>query len=595
MNRGSSSPEAPHGGFWFRSVIFSFLLAACLCTLTVTPSQPIVDEPAEKKDDPPPVKQPEQVPVKQPEQVPVKQPEQVPVKQQPGPVKQPGPVQQPPAKAPTPEVLYTPDSSVQFALGDLLTIPPEERYKYRYLSLYNVPKAKRALYGQSISFIVNSLGTRRRVYIPVFVGGSDETVIRINIEDYEWRAEDWDKLGQKGSGPRAQPEPYFHVLLVKDQVEKEEVVERVKKTRNKYVGQDQYGRAVYRDEEYYEDKKSFKEKKGAKKAVTIRAPWLDPRSILELEKQAGTEFPILRGDWFVSFASIPPAYYDFLRLGNKQQDFINLIFADEEKAAQARSQDKAVVITSTVARNNRTLTRSPTLTGGYYWVSHDSLNSVDDRQYVLNLLNEKFDATEDIGSLPNGLQAYFLTDGKGKRLDFANPDVAIDNSAIDRVVRTGRSCIVCHADGLRPIDDEVRTLTKKLQNKEQVALLVTKKKDAYRIADLFSSDLDKQLARDTQLYADAVAACNGLGTAKNAKQFGQVYDDYVEVLMTKEIVARDVALTVPELEKYIRLSTDPVVLGLTRNPIRPVRRDQWERSFQGMMLLITATKQVQPR
>ena len=193
-----------------------------------------------------------------------------------------------------------------------------------------------------------------------------------------------------------------------------------------------------------------------------------------------SQSPIMRAHWFVN-ALLPPFYYNFLRIGTKAKDFENLIFTDEKLAKKARGQDKAVVVQSLVARNNRTLTRSPTFTNGYYWVSHDSLTSVDDRQYVQNILDEKFDATEDIGSLPNGLQAYFLTDGQGNTLDSANPDIAIDNESIDRIVRNGRSCIICHAVGIKSINDEVRSLTKKLQNREQVKLLIADKNDAIEL------------------------------------------------------------------------------------------------------------------
>jgi hypothetical protein len=192
--------------------------------------------------------------------------------------------------------------------------------------------------------------------------------------------------------------------------------------------------------------------------------------------------------------------------------------------------------------------------------------------------------------LPNGLQAYFLTDGKGNRLDKADPDIAIDNTAVDRVVRTGRSCIICHGSGILPLEDEVRTLTRQLQNREQIKLLVTREKDIYRIEDLFSSELDGRIAKDQQIYVDAVAACNGMTSDANARQYGKFYDEYAEHLMTKETIFREVGVVPSEMEKYIRMSQDNVILGLVKNPIRPVRRDQWERSFQDFMLLITAAK-----
>jgi hypothetical protein len=302
-------------------------------------------------------------------------------------------------------------------------------------------------------------------------------------------------------------------------------------------------------------------------------------------------FPILRADWFIANAIVPPAYYDFLGLGDKAQDFDKLIFANEELAKQARSQDKAVVIASIVARNNRTLTRSPTFTGGYYWVSHDSLKSVDDRDYVKFLLDEKFDATEDIGSLPNGLQVYFLTDGKGKRLDFANPDIAIDHTAADKLVRTGRSCIICHSDGIRPIADEVRSLTKKLQDPKQVQLLITRSEDAYRIDDLFSSNLDEQIIKDQNYYRAAVSRATGLQSETVAKLLNEIYNNYIEHLMTVEDVAREVGVDVNSLDAYIKASKDNVVLGLLKTPTRPIRRDQWEFSFSRFMILIHARRQ----
>jgi len=349
---------------------------------------------------------------------------------------------------------------------------------------------------------------------------------------------------------------------------------------------------AYREEKYTEEQEVEEKIPGeaVKKRVFVGAPWVDPEALAYLIKETQAESPILRADWFITNASLAPAYYDFLRLGKTQKDFENLIFANEDLAKKARSQDKAVVITSTVARNNRTLNRSPTFTNGYYWQSHDSLKSVDDRQYVQNLLNEKFDATEDIGTLPNGLQAYFLTDGQGNRLDFANPDVAIDNTAQDRVVRTARSCIICHAEGIKPISDEVRTLTKKLQNREQVKLLITKKEDAYRIDDLFGSDLDEQIIKDQNIYSAAVARTNGLRMDVNAKQYARIWDDYWEILLTKEVAARDLGIPLADLEKYIRLSNDPTVLALIREPIGPLRRDQWERAFQGVQLIIIAQR-----
>jgi len=303
---------------------------------------------------------------------------------------------------------------------------------------------------------------------------------------------------------------------------------------------------------------------------------------------------MVRADWFIVNVTLPPSYYNFLGLGTTLKDFEKLVFANEALARKARSQDKAVVVSSIVTKNNRTLTRSPTFTNGYIWRSRDSLRSVDARDYVINILNETFDATEDIGTLPNGLQAYFLANADGSRLDFANPDIAIDNSSIDRLVRTGRSCIVCHAEGIRPINDEIRTLTRMLSNRESVKLLVAREEDQYRIADLFSSDIDEQIIKDQNLYRSAVSKTNGLSSERNAAIYAEIYDSYAEYLLTTDIICREIGMSKTQLKEYAKHSNDHVMLGLFKNPIRPVRRDQWERSFQKFMILIMNAKAGKP-
>jgi hypothetical protein len=491
----------------------------------------------------------------------------------------PEPPSVPPAPEPSkPEVFYDPNSSVTWAVGDLLTFPKHDQKYIRYISLYNIPRERRREYAAVISFVVNSLGTRRKMYIPEFVGASNETLIRLDIRNYEWTFEAWEKLGLNGSGVRPSPEPYFHYIIDKP------ILEKVKRKKIQKV---EYTDGSFRDEEVeVEEVVATK-----RRLITEIAPWLDKIGNQALYDLTCSHFPIFRADWFIANVIVPPAYYDFLRLGNKAADFDKLIFADEELARKARSQDKAVVIASIVARNNRTLNRSPTFTSGYVWKSHDSLKSVDNRDYVKFILDENFDATEDIGSLPNGLQAYFLTDGKGNRLDVANPDIAIDFTAADKLVRTGRSCMICHSDGIRPISDEIRTLTRTLQNPKQVQLLVSRKEDAYRIEDLFSSDLDEQIIKDQNYYRAAVARATGLQSEVIAKLLNEIYNNYIERLMTIDDIARDVGIEVNNLEPFIKASKDNVVLGLLKTPIRPIRRDQWEFSYSRFTILIHARRQ----
>lgn len=510
------------------------------------------------------------------------------------PVGPPSPVISQPIQAQPPEFLYTSDSSVKFAAGDIITIPEYDRKYMRYFSLHNIPKVKRKEYAATFSFVCNSLSTRRKIYIPQFVGASDETVIRVDIRNYDWKSESLDKLGLKGSGTKPFPEPYFHYVIDKPILEKVKVK---KKITEKVPWKDDYGRQYQYKDGSWAYKNVEKEVEVEELVANRReycpekAPWLDPVANGTLYTATCSSFPIFRLDWFVANVIVPPAYYDILGLGKTIKDFERLIFANDELAAKARSQDKAIVVASIVARNNRTLLRSPTFTGGYYWQSHDSLKSVDDRDYVKFLLNEKFDATEDIASLPNGLQVYFLTDGKGNRIDAASTEIAIDNTANDRIVRTGRSCIICHSDGIRPINDEVRSLTRKLQDPKQVQLLITREEDAYKIDDLFSSDLDEQIIKDQNYYRAAVARASGTQSEVVSKTLNEIYNWYVERLLSIEDISREVGINVNNLDVYIKASKDNVVLGLLKTPTRPIRRDQWEAAYGRFEILIGARRQ----
>ena len=517
-------------------------------------------------------------------------------------------VQEPPA-AIVDEIIYTPESSMLFAVADLKTVPVELQPNMRYFSLYNVPANKRDECAKILSFVCNSLSTRKKIYIPVFVGASDKTVIRINIKDYDWPTDAWEKLALEGSGVRPFPEPYFHTLLIKDADVKFRIEKRkqlVKKTITKEVLKDvQVGTIVGTGQPYYEKKKVKEEVveeveeevevKIPVELVNIKerlasAPWLQADIMVDFMKMTQSQAPIVRADWFICYSTMPPAYYKFLRLGDKLQDFEKFAFADPKKAEEARGQDRAVIIQSGVTRNNRRARRSPTFTGGYYWETFDTLNSIRGNKSLTNLLDDKFDAGEFICSLPNGLQAYFLANKNFERQDEAPINIAKDSTAVDGVVRTGRSCMICHAEGIKPIDDEVRALNRWNPNHDGVRLLVTKEKDAYKIDDLFSSDLDKQVVKDMQIFADAIGLTNGMKPAANGKAYAEIFDGYIEHLMSKEDVARECSLNLKDLDQLLKLSSDPTMLGLLRRPIRPVRRDHFEESFQGFMLIVVASK-----
>ncbi len=486
-------------------------------------------------------------------------------------------------KAEKVEVLYSPNSSVLFAKNDINKVRLEDRQYMRYFSIYNVPADKRLAYKQTLSFLINSLSRRKTIIVPTVVKESEGTVLRIDLRDYDIPSTAWDKLGKNGSGVRPKPEPYFHVAA--DQFNTPVDVQSIAKTRNVLTGYDRYNRPVYSTEQYIEQVQATG--KTEVKRILTSGPWLNANSVADLVANTQTDFPIFRGDWAITNMSLPPAYYDFLSLGNKEEDFEKLVFADNKLAEKARVQTKGIVISSIITRNNRTLTRSPTFTGGAYWQSHDTLTSTDDRDYVKTILDEKFDAKEIIANLPNGLQAYFLVNAQNVRQDAAPTDIAIDYLSADKTVRNGRSCFVCHNTGIQPINDEIRKITEKLTKNDNIALFTSDYTTKLLIRDLFGSNLDKEVKKDQEKFQEAVLeATEGLKAEDSASQFSSVYDNYAEKLLTIEDVARDVGVSAEMLREYITRSRDVHVLSLTKNPIRSLRRDHWEQSFSEFMLIV---------
>ena len=75
---------------------------------------------------------------------------------------------------------------------------------------------------------------------------------------------------------------------------------------------------------------------------------------------------------------------------------------------------------------------------------------VGDQCYV------EFAGGEIIFSLPNGLQAYMLTDQKGNRLNEGPINIVQDESQKDFLVRNGVSCMGCHSSGMIKVNDDIR-------------------------------------------------------------------------------------------------------------------------------------------
>jgi serine/threonine-protein kinase len=211
--------------------------------------------------------------------------------------------------------------------------------------------------------------------------------------------------------------------------------------------------------------------------------------------------PYVRADWFVSIATQPPLYNDFLllpRTVEKLEEDLGVNAAHNIEKFKAR---RGAVVKSGVSRNNRVVERHPISRDRYYWKSYDFRTSKGPENIFRDPIDLKQAGGEMIFSLPNGLQGYFVTDGRGNRQDSAPTEVVVDKFATDKVVHNGLSCMRCHERGMIKFQDVMRPALKNLVDD----------------APLFDKDNAKEL------YADA-------------KEMGQLLQDD-EVLFTRAMEA----------------------------------------------------------
>jgi hypothetical protein len=187
-----------------------------------------------------------------------------------------------------------------------------------------------------------------------------------------------------------------------------------------------------------------------------------PATQKALAALAGSPRPNLRGDWFVATASRPPFYHDLLQLPGTDRALERLVQVDVPVNLQEDNAARAGFNGSGVARNNRVLERHDALHGAY-WRSYDFSDNTGRQNIFEHPLGPLGGAAgfqqaggEVIFHLPNGLHAYLLLDGQGRRVDKAPGDIVSDPGRPDKLVETGLSCMSCHAAGLVPKDDQIR-------------------------------------------------------------------------------------------------------------------------------------------
>lgn len=183
------------------------------------------------------------------------------------------------------------------------------------------------------------------------------------------------------------------------------------------------------------------------------------------------ELVYVRADWFVATATRPPLYYDLLQLPKTvdelERDVLRVNVAHNfrgDKLVRGGFQQ------SGVSGQNRLVERHDAVPGAYYWKSYDFKPRRARASLTRFPLGPEFadnpfpkqafahDGGEMIFGLPNGMQGYFLSDGKGGRIDEGPTDVvsdALKTSGTPAIVN-GTSCMHCHKFGTIGFTDTIR-------------------------------------------------------------------------------------------------------------------------------------------
>lgn len=207
----------------------------------------------------------------------------------------------------------------------------------------------------------------------------------------------------------------------------------------------------------------------------------------------------IRADWFVATASQPPLYQAILGLPDSEAGLARLLGVDLAADLAAEEVTRAGFAKSGVSINNRVIERHATRYGAL-WRSYDFKSSVGAENIFEHPLDFVPSGGELIFNLPDGLQAYFLVNATGDRLDKAPTTIVSDPRRPDRAVTNGLSCMGCHASGIVDHADELRAVAGKFS---------TEDRDRIRALHPVADELAGVYAVDRQRFVDALATTIG--------------------------------------------------------------------------------------
>ena len=303
------------------------------------------------------------------------------------------------------------------------------------------------------------------------------------------------------------------------------------------------------------------------------------RKLVGLQQGTESEVPFVQADWFLAMASLPPLYHDILALPETEQELereLGIDVARNLQRAPGISVWRAGTNDSGVSNHNRVVERH-TFRYGAYWKSHDFAGSTEARDIFTHPLSFERDGGEVIFNLPNGLQAYYIADGQGNRIDVAPTAIVSNPAAKDPAVRNGLSCIGCHTEGMKTFEDGVRAVI------EKTARPSYDRDHALRLY-VEQSVIDVLVQGDTERYEVALAKTGGVsGGIEPVHLFHEAFQEP----LIASYAAPSIGLEESTFLSKIRQEPSLQNLGLTGLLSGGnVKRDVWESNFSELVACV---------
>ena len=443
-----------------------------------------------------------------------------------------------------------PGVDLRAAVVDARKLDAGTASRTRYLTISNIPESNREDVVVVLNFWANSLSREAEF---AKVRRVSPSLVAVVLDDYGWKSETWEKF--------AAEDPFYHARI---QVEKgARALFWAAGNPLKGAG---YAEAVA----------------DSAGTLAVPAPWLSQTDALELSLLTGSAAPLLRGDWWLSRVAIQAGrngtgYYDFIEV-KARADFEKLVAFDIKESQRVKKEVAGIVSRSGVANLPRQVFRFQSPTGGY-WVTRDALDDNREGRNALRALDGDFkhQAEEIYGTLPNGLFVFYLSDEKGVRQDSAPDKISSDETAPgrDRRIHVGVSCVRCHVEGLRPVDDWARKVYAgpiKLASPDAVKFR--------RLRQIYLGELQEKLTEDVETYTRRLKRLTGKTPEEMAKLVGKVWAGYVERDLLPADAAREFGITeavyLARLKAYFAADqlADPVLASHLAGI--PIRSDDWE-------------------